>query len=191
MWIFINGLSPTFHLMLHGKFVISAGSTRLRLSGFHSRAIERALAQLADLYVQKGHDLHSCRQALRKSWRSELPPPKGFLHPPLKRVRRLRPSVCVSTPVSKDFHFPFTTISIFVRLDFTTLYFMAAGALSTPWQTQCNEVMPWSGKHGLITRVYLRQFFGRLFTFDPCSNLRFIRPSTSCRFASQGLQCIG
>ena len=121
MWIFINGLSPTFHLMLHGKFVISAGSTRLRLSGFHSRAIERALAQLADLYVQKGHDLHSCRQALRKSWRSELPPPKGFLHPPLKRVRRLRPSVCVSTPVSKDFHFPFTTISIFVLLDLTTL----------------------------------------------------------------------
>ena len=62
----------------------SAGSTRLRLSGFHSRAhlirkytyppsaVERALAQLADLYVQKGHDLHSCRQALRKSPHSEL-----------------------------------------------------------------------------------------------------------------------
>ena len=33
-----------------------------------------------------------------------------------------------------------------------------AGALSTPWQTQCNEAMPWSGKHGLITRVYLQQF---------------------------------
>ena len=33
-----------------------------------------------------------------------------------------------------------------------------AGALNTPWQTQCNEAMPWSGKHGLITRVYLRQF---------------------------------
>ena len=34
----------------------------------------------------------------------------------------------------------------------------SAGALSTPWQTQCNEAMPWSGKHGLITRVYLQQF---------------------------------
>ena len=53
----------------------SAGSTRLRLSGFHSRAhlirkytypssaVERAIAQIADL--QKGHDLRSCRQALR------------------------------------------------------------------------------------------------------------------------------
>ena len=59
----------------------SAGSTRLRLSGLQSRAhlirkytypssaVERALAQLADLYVQKGHDLRSCRQALeRKSF---------------------------------------------------------------------------------------------------------------------------
>ena len=55
----------------------SAGSTRLRLSGLQSRAhlirkytypssaVERALAQLTDLYVQKGHDLRSCRQALR------------------------------------------------------------------------------------------------------------------------------
>ena len=55
----------------------SAGSTRLRLSGLQSRAhlirkytypsaaVERALAQLADLYVQKGHDLRSCHQALR------------------------------------------------------------------------------------------------------------------------------
>ena len=59
----------------------SAGSTRLRLSGLHSRAhlirkytypssaVERALAQLEDLYVQKGHDLRSCRQALQKSLR--------------------------------------------------------------------------------------------------------------------------
>ena len=31
-----------------------------------------------------------------------------------------------------------------------------AGALSTPWQTQCNESMPWSGKRGLINLVYLR-----------------------------------
>ena len=30
-----------------------------------------------------------------------------------------------------------------------------AGALSTPWQTQCNEAMPWSGKRGLINLVYL------------------------------------
>ena len=36
--------------------------------------------------------------------------------------------------------------------------FLHAGALSTPRQTQCNEAMPWSGKHGLITRVYLPQF---------------------------------
>ena len=36
-------------------------------------------------------------------------------------------------------------------------FLLQAGALSTPWQTQCNEAMPWSGKHGLITRVYLRQ----------------------------------
>ena len=59
----------------------SAGSARLQLSGLHSRAhlirkytypssaVERALAQLADLYVQKGHDLRSCRQALQKSLR--------------------------------------------------------------------------------------------------------------------------
>ena len=62
----------------------SAGSTRLRLSGFPSRthlirkytypssAVERALAQLADLHVQKGHDLHMCQQALRKSSISHL-----------------------------------------------------------------------------------------------------------------------
>ena len=41
---------------------------------------------------------------------------------------------------------------------FTSKSWFQAGALSTPWQTQCNEAMPWSGKHGLITRVYLQQF---------------------------------
>ena len=84
----------------------SAGSTRLRLSGFHSRAhlirkytyppsaVERALAQLADLYVQKGHDLHSCRQALRKSPHSELLHFRGFpctLSPP----QRAPTTICV------------------------------------------------------------------------------------------------
>ena len=59
----------------------SAGSTRLQLSGLHSRAhlirkythpssaVERALAPPAGLYVQKGHDFRSRRQAPRKSLR--------------------------------------------------------------------------------------------------------------------------
>ena len=39
------------------------------------------------------------------------------------------------------------------------LFPFSAGALSTPWQTQCNEAMFfWSGKHGLITRVYLQLY---------------------------------
>ena len=51
----------------------SAGSTRLRLSGLHSRAhlIRKytypSLAVERALYVQKGHDLRSCRQALQKA----------------------------------------------------------------------------------------------------------------------------
>ena len=53
-------------------------------------------------------------------------------------------SVCVCHPLSP-------------RVTSYQLY-CQAGALSTPWQTQCNEAMPWSGKHGLITRVYLQQF---------------------------------
>ena len=36
------------------------------------------------------------------------------------------------------------------------LVYQRAGALGTPWQTQCNEAMPWSGMHGLINRVYLQ-----------------------------------
>ena len=47
-----------------------------------------------------------------------------------------------------------------------------AGALSTPWQTQCNEAMPWSGKHGLITRVYLLH----LELLNTLSNLLFLFP---------------
>ena len=43
-----------------------------------------------------------------------------------------------------------------------------AGALSTPWQTQCNEAMPWSGMHGLIIRVYL-QLYLRHFIMVPAS----------------------
>ena len=34
--------------------------------------------------------------------------------------------------------------------------FSIAGALGLPWQTQCNEAMPWKGKHDLISHVYLR-----------------------------------
>ena len=97
----------------------SAGSTRLGLSGFHSRAhlirkytypssaIERALAQLADLYVQKGHDLHSCRQALRKKLTLRAPSPQGVSSTlPYTECADYGPlCVCVSTPVSKDFHF--------------------------------------------------------------------------------------
>ena len=30
-----------------------------------------------------------------------------------------------------------------------------ARALGLPWQTQCNEAMPWRGKHDLISHVYL------------------------------------
>ena len=84
----------------------SAGSTRLRLSGLHSRAhlirkytypssaVERALAQLADLYVQKGHDLRSCRQALKKA--HVLAALASQRVSPC-RVRRPRPSVRVNT----------------------------------------------------------------------------------------------
>ena len=57
--------------------------------------------------------------------------------------------VCVSTPVPKGSTFCF-------------LNAFSAGALSTPWQTQCNEAMPWSGKHGLITRVYLQKLWYKL-----------------------------
>ena len=77
----ITYISPNVSWKLRDQ--ASAGSTHLRLSGFHSRAhlirkytypssaVERALAQLADLYVQTGHDFHRCRQqALRK--KSEL-----------------------------------------------------------------------------------------------------------------------
>ena len=71
----------------------SAGFQRLRLSGLLSRAhlihkytytpsaIERALAQLAELYVQKGHDLHLCQRALRKM--STWPYPLLVLSPTL------------------------------------------------------------------------------------------------------------
>ena len=41
----------------------------IRKYTYPSSAVERALTQLADLYVQKGHDLRSCRQALQKSLR--------------------------------------------------------------------------------------------------------------------------
>ena len=59
----------------------------------------------------------------------------------------VRVCVCVH-PWTKGFFQP-------IHLPLVSL----AGALSTPWQTQCNEAMPWSGKHGLITRVYLRETF--------------------------------
>ena len=89
----------------------SAGSTRLRLSGLHSgahlirkhtypsSAVERALTQLADLYVQKGHDLRSCRQAVQKAFvlaaltSPRVPHAECAVPGPL--------CVCVSTPVSK------------------------------------------------------------------------------------------
>ena len=85
----------------------SAGSTRLRLSGVQSRAhiirkytyrssaVERALAQLADLYVQKGHDLRSSRQALRGKVYVFSALATQRISP--RRVRRPRPSVCVTT----------------------------------------------------------------------------------------------
>ena len=37
-----------------------------------------------------------------------------------------------------------------------TITFSIAGALGLPWQTQCNEAMPWKGKHDLISHVYLQ-----------------------------------
>ena len=36
--------------------------------------------------------------------------------------------------------------------------YFTAGALGLPWQTQCNEAMPWKGKHDLISHVYLQHF---------------------------------
>ena len=32
--------------------------------------------------------------------------------------------------------------------------YLTAAALGLPWQTQCNEAMPWKGKHDLISHVY-------------------------------------
>ena len=93
----------------------SAGSTRLRLSGFHSRAhlirkytypssaVERALAQLAGLYVQKGHDLHSCRQALRKVRAPSYFSLGGVSYTLSSTESADHGHLCVSTPVSKDF----------------------------------------------------------------------------------------
>ena len=113
----------------------SAGFQRLRLSGLLSRAhlihkytytpsaIERALAQLAELYVQKGHDLHLCQRALRKmsTWPypllvlSPTLPPLSFLSflPSFQGAPNTAGCVCLSTPVSKVFHC-FTFLS-FVR----------------------------------------------------------------------------
>lgn len=31
-----------------------------------------------------------------------------------------------------------------------------AGAMGFAWQTQCNEAMPWKGKHDLTSHVYLQ-----------------------------------
>ena len=101
-----------------------------------------AAEALVQLYAQKGHDLHARRRFLR-----EKDPFSTALS-----LRRFRLVVCVCvchTLVLRVFHVP-------------TSFSTEAGALSTPWQTQCNEAMPWSGKHGLITRVYLRELFHTL-----------------------------
>ena len=83
-------------------------------------------------------NLHACRRFLRK------------------KTRVFHRSLCAPITASCVCH---TLILRFPTFTFFTLTRVSqAGALSTPWQTQCNEAMPWSGKHGLITRVYLQQF---------------------------------
>ena len=51
----------------------------------------------------------------------------------------------------------FTRIAVHYKIirHVTTGKYFTAGALGLPWQTQCNEAMPWKGKHDLISHVYL------------------------------------
>ena len=125
----------------------SAGSTRLRLSGFHSRAhlirkytypssaVERALAQLATLYVKKGHDLHSCRRA-QEHYEKVRTPSYGSLCESPSSPRSLRPTtaicVCVTACLQGFPHDAPTTVlnRFFLPPPSSTLF--VAGGLSTP-----------------------------------------------------------
>ena len=142
----------------------SADSQQLRLSGLHSRAhlinkytyppsaIERALAQLAEMYV---HDLHRCHRVLQ-NWSgylfSHLPGPL----PPSWLPPSLSPSfptllVCadfglVWAPVSKDSCFS----NCIIRAQ-------AGGAADARDCAEQSYLA--SGKPGLINLVYLHSMF--------------------------------